>query len=328
MNLDPFRPHPLLRGGHLQTLAATLIKPPRSNLTPLPHRIDLNDGDHIVLHDDQPASWTYGQPSLLMIHGLGGCHSAAYMIRMAQRFHAQGTRVFRIDMRGCGDSLHLAAKLNHAGRSLDILAALNTVHELTKSGPIGVVGVSLGGNQLLKLLGEIGTNLVATNAAIDRLSAAVAVAPPIDLVRCSDNMQRWHMRPYNQYFISRLLRNIPLAVQQSPEFKTIDLRQRPATLYELDDRITAPLSGFQGATDYYQSSSSIHRLTEIQIPTLVITAKDDPIVPVNCFHTASWSEQTQLEITNSGGHVGFVSTRSQTNWLDRHIEKWFAIHHR
>lgn len=326
MQDDVFRPHPLFRGGHLQTFAATLVKTPDFGLTPLLHHVDLQDGDQIVLHDDQPANWKIGDPTKVLVHGLGGSHRAGYMMRLAKRFFDSGNRVFRIDMRGCGSALHLAAHLNHAGRSDDILSAIKTIHKLTSSGPIGIVGVSLGGNQLLKLLGEIGTGIIPVCNATARLTSAVAVAPPIDLVACSNNMQRWHMRPYNQFFIKSLLRNIPAPVQQNVAFQKLDLRQRPKSLYELDDRITAPLSGFSGASEYYQRTSSINRLSANSIPTLVLTSRDDPIIPVACFLKADLHQLTTLEITASGGHVGYVSTPRHRDWLERRIDIWFRSH--
>lgn len=320
---DQFRPHPLIRGGHLQTFASTLIKPPPSKLTPLLHHVDLGDGDQIVLHDDQPTGWQVGDPTKILVHGLGGSHRASYMVRMAERLFDSGNRVFRVDMRGCGAALHLAAHLNHAGRSDDICEAIKTVDQLTTTGPIGVVGVSLGGNQLLKLLGELGAGIRAKSAVTTRITSAVAIAPPIDLIQCSNNMQRWHMKPYNQFFINSLLRNIPQKVQQSDAFQNLNLQRKPKTLFELDDRITAPLSGFSGAFEYYQHSASITRLASNTVPTLVLTSHDDPIVPVASFQAALWHEKTTLEITLGGGHVGYLSTQRHRDWLERRVEKWF-----
>jgi predicted alpha/beta-fold hydrolase len=321
--VDSFRPHPILRGGHLQTLAATLITEPATSLAPELHRVDLGDGDWIVLHDDQPAGWRSGDPSLILVHGLGGCHAAGYMIRTATRFHAAGTRVFRVDMRGSGSARHPASQLNHAGRSDDILAALRVVDRLTGQGPIGMVGVSLGGNQLLKMLGEIDSESGQVEPCINRLWGAVAVAPPVDLIRCSENMQRAMMQPYNRYFITRLLKNIPPGVTQHPVFEEFKRQRPPRTLLELDDRITAPVSGFRDAEEYYRRSSACNQLARISIPTLVIAAANDPIVPVDMFHRQSWAPDAQIEITTCGGHVGFVSLRKHRHWLERRIEKWF-----
>lgn len=190
MNVPPpFRPHPLIRGGHLQTFATTFIAPPASSLVSRADWIHLPDGDRIAIHDDCPPNWQTGDSSLLLIHGLGGCHQSSYMMLTAQRFHASGTRVFRLDMRGCGDSVNSATGLNHAGRSDDIFAAINHIHALTVAGPIWVAGISLGGNQLLKLLCELGSGRKPHTEATQRIERAAAVAAPIDLIRCSDQMQ-------------------------------------------------------------------------------------------------------------------------------------------
>ena len=323
---EPFRPHPLIRGGHLQTFVTTLVKPPKTNLTPLPHRVDLEDGDQLVVHDDHPKSWVPGNLVVVLIHGLGGCHRAGYMLRIAQRLHDLGVRTFRADMRGAGDGWGLAAKLNHAGRSEDIQKIIQYAHRQAPQSPIAVIGVSLGGNQLLKLLGEWGEGLYDRDSGLENIVTAVSVAPPIDLIHCSNNMQRWIMKPYNQYFIRSLFRNIPARVQESEAFQRLKLDRRPSSLFELDDVITAPLSGFNGAMDYYKKSSSIHRLSAIQVPTLVITAKDDPIVPVSSFSKADWSEQTTIEITAGGGHVGYLAAPKKRHWLDRRIEHWLRPH--
>lgn len=304
----------------------TLVKPPPTNLTPLPHRVDLKDGDQLVVHDDSPKSWVPGNLIVVLIHGLGGCHRAGYMLRIAQRLHDLGVRTFRADMRGAGDGWELAAQLNHAGRSEDVHKVIQFAHRQSPESRVAVIGVSLGGNQLLKLLGEWGEGLYGDDSALEKIATAIAVAPPVDLIHCSNNMQRWIMKPYNQYFIRSLFRNIPVRVQQSEAFQRLKIDRRPSTLLELDDIVTAPLSGFSGAMDYYEKSSSIHRLSAVPVPTLVITAKDDPIVPVSSFSKANWSDQTTIEITPGGGHVGFLAAPKKRNWLDRRVEHWLQPH--
>ncbi|MFG0261971.1 MAG: YheT family hydrolase [Novipirellula sp. JB048] len=319
-----FEPHRLLRSGHLQTLA-TVARGGAIGLPARQHVVELVDGDAVVLHETCPADWPEEGRSVLLVHGLSGCHRAPYMIRLAKRFHRQAARVFRIDMRGCGEAFGLAKQLTHAGRSDDLLAALETIATLAPRGPLGVVAVSLGGNQILRALGRIGAGRDPRPGWFDRLDRVVAVCPPIDLVRCSENMQRRLLRPYNYYFIRQLMSRIPPRVRARDEFAAQLAQPRPRTLRELDERFTAPLSGFSGAMEYYERSSAANHIGAVEVPTLLLAAGDDPVVPVECFSESKhpWSDATTRLISKHGGHVGFID-RQRNCWMDRVIADWFA----
>ncbi len=319
----PFRPHRFLRGGHLQTIAA-LPSRQAFNLPSQQHRILLSDGDTIVLHEDMPSSWRTGDASILLVHGLCGCHASGYMLRLAELFFAAGVRMYRLDMRGCGAGEGLAGQLTHAGRSDDIVAAIGEIASQTGGGKIGVVGVSLGGNQLLRAVGRIGAGVDPTPPWFDRLDRVAAVAPPVDLLRCSDNMERWILRPYNYYFLRLLLSRVPTQVRQRGDFRQVMSGPRPRTLRQLDDRITAPLSGFRDAQDYYQQSSAMQVTEHNAVKTLVIAAADDPVIPIECFRDGKvrWSDSTELLVAHSGGHAGFID-RERRSWMDRVLADWF-----
>ena len=321
----PFRPHPFLRAGHLQTIASVRVRY-RAELPTTPHPVGLSDGDTVMIHEDRPPGWTTGDPSVLLIHGLCGCHSATYMVRLADRFYRGGTRAFRMDLRGCGAGAEMALGLNHAGRSDDVIAALAWIAERTGAGPIGVLGVSLGGNQLLRGLGRIGGGEDSTPAWFGRVRRAMAVAPPIDLARCAANLQRWSMWPYNRYFVRMLLARVPARVRGRAEFRAAIGNAPPRTIRELDDRVTAPLSGFVDSADYYARTSSGTVLRDNPVPTLIVAAGDDPIVPVDCF--ADFGDglpsTTRMVITPRGGHVGFIEKASQ-NWLDDVAANWLGL---
>ena len=222
----------------------------------------------------------------------------------------------------------MAANLTHAGRSDDILAALGAIAEQSRSGPIAAVGVSLGANQLLRAVGRIGAGFDPTPDWFDRLIRIAAVAPPLDLLRCSDNMQRWLMRPYNYYFIRSLLARTPPRVQQREDYQRQVSAGRPKTLRELDDRFTAPLSGFADAAEYYAASSANQVVEHNPVPTLVLAAADDPIVPIGCFvdHKDQWPASTKLVVAKTGGHVGFVD-RQGSSWMDQLLNAWFDSSH-
>lgn len=322
-----FVPHRWIRGGHLQTILS--LRPPRQRpLRPRLHWVPLDDGDVLALHDDAPPQWRPGDRSLVLVHGLCGCSQSPYMIRLTHRFLRLGVRVFRLEMRGCGVGRDRCVGITHAGRSGDCLAALGQVAALTQQGPIAAVGVSLGGNQMLLAAGRIGAGLDAAPAWLERWDRLVAVSPPIDLARCSDNMQRPLLRGYNRYFIRHLMRRLPLRIRQSPELMRHCGKPWPRTLRQLDERITAPLSGFAGADDYYTRSSAIGVIDAINIPTLILTAQDDPIVPADCFtalaQRAAAHRPLRLLIAPGGGHVGFLARGKDPFWMDTVIEQWCA----
>lgn len=314
----------MFRGGHLQTLV-TLGAVMATELSPSQHVVPVSDGDSIVLHEDRPGGWRLGDPSMLLIHGLTGCYAAPYMLRLAERFLRGGVRVFRMDMRGCGAAAVWTRNLTHAGRSDDVLRALDAMAALSQAGPLYAIGVSLGASQLLRAVGRIGAGLQAAPDWFERLSRIAAVAPPLDLHRCSKNMERWVLRPYNYYFIKSLLARAPDGVRAREDYQRQLSAGRPRTLRELDERITAPLSGFADADDYYSQASS-HQVTRYnRVPTLVLTAGDDPIVPLGCFvdDRTQWPATTKLVIARTGGHVGFVD-RHKRSWMDHVLAAWFA----
>lgn len=324
----PFRPHPIFRGGHLQTLAGVGEKTD-AELRPTPIVVPVSDGDSAVLHEDLPVDgcldrpWADDAPSLLLIHGLTGCHAAAYMIRLADRFRRLGIRVYRMDMRGVGAAFDLSRNFSHAGRSDDVCAALETIAQRYPNGRLAAIGVSLGGSQLIRAIGRIDAGLDPAPSWRSRLMGIAAVSPPLDLLRCSDNMQRRLLRPYNQYFIKLLLGHAPRRVTEREDFRRLMGGPPPRTMRELDDRFTAPLSGFASALDYYDQSSCHHVVDSIRSPALILAAKDDPIVPSDCFtiRGESWSEPTHLVMTPSGGHVGFVGRR-RSPWMDEVLGRW------
>ena len=206
------------------------------------------------------------------------------MVRLANRFTRLGHRVFRADMRGSGAGTALARQLNHAGRSDDLMLALGFAAKMTESGQLQAAGVSLGANQLLRGVGRIGAGLDETPTWFSRLERIAAVAPPLDLLRCSVNMQRLSRRLYNYYFIRQLLHRIPSQVRERDDCQAILAGPRPKTLRELDDRMTAPLSGFVDAAEYYDFASAKHVVMHNPVETLLIAAEDDPIVPVRLLH--------------------------------------------
>ncbi len=318
-SLPPFCPHPLVRGGHAQTLAA-YCWPGKSEYRAARHVVTLADGDRVVLHDDCPPGWTAGDRAALLMPGLAGCHQSGYLVRTAAKLNVRGLRTFRLDQRGWGAGRGLAKHPFHAGRSEDVLAALLFIADLCPGSPLALAGFSLSGNVALKLLGERSDRLPA---ALDR---AAALTPPVDLAASAAWMERRANRIYNRYMTGCLLRHLrengrPLAPRNG------NSKQLPKTLREFDDWYTAPASGFDSAAEYYARSSSARILSRIEIPTLIVAAADDPMIPVASFDGLPMSERVQLHISASGGHLGFIGRGGRDpdrRWLDWRIVDWFA----
>ncbi len=322
---DPFRPPWLFRNGHVQTLAGMYVYAPwagRQHLSPRPPNVGevlLSDGDRLVYHDECPAGWQPGDRVALLLHGLAGSHASPYMSRIACLLNQQNVRTFRLDLRGCGAGAALARYPYHSGRSSDAAATIAEIQIRCPRSPITVIGFSLGGNITLKMLGESG--IASPNlAAVDR---AVAVCPPIDLGNTVKSLWTGLAQLYDRYFCRACIRDVGHRQRLCPDAVVPHgwLSQRPQTLYEFDDRFTAPVCGFESALDYYAKSSSHQFLAAIKIPTLVIAAQDDPVIPFHQFQTADYSPTTELLAPRHGGHLGFCTPRG-LGWLDRQIVDW------
>lgn len=310
-----FRPHPLLWGGHLQTLAGAYLPGPRFDYRARQQIVDLPDGDRLVLHDDQPDGWRPGDRAALLIHGLGGCHLSPYMQRIAAKLERQGVRSFRMDLRGCGAGMALARLPYHSGRSEDAAAAIEAIAALCPGSPVTLVGFSLGGNIALKLLGELG------DRPCGNLDRAVAVCPPADLMAAIGHISRPVNRLYELHFLRRLIEQVRRRRKVLPDLPGVEWPRTPRRLWEFDDVFTAPVCGFGRANNYYRQASSLSLRGGIRLPALVIAARDDPLVPVSSLAPLDECAAVRLEIVASGGHLGFVGRRhgADRRWLDGRI---------
>jgi predicted alpha/beta-fold hydrolase len=309
MNAQPkvspngFRPRPWLAGGHIQTLLAHLLR--RRLRWPHPTEelvVEADDDARLLLR----VSWQPGpreaRPALVIVHGLGGSDSSSYVVSTGQLAFARGWHVVRMNMRGSGDGEALCPLLYNAGLDGDLVHALEAVASLVPR--VGVVGYSLGGNLVL----------LAASRSRDRLPAGVgavaAVSPPVDLSACADALERRANRLYQRYFMVMLKDAYRRRHEQHPDLFPADLETEVGTVREYDDRITAPFGGYEGATDYYARSSAGPHLATIALPTLVLSAADDPMIPIGSVERWATSSNVRREITPTGGHVGFVARAS------------------
>ncbi len=317
--LPPFEPLAWLKGGNRQTIVGTYWPGERYSRSTTLHQVELSGGDQLVMHDEPPETWREGQRVAAIFHGLGGSHRSPYVIRTASKLRSRGIRTVCVDMRGYGSGVDLAAKPGHAGRSEDAAAVVIRLAELFPSSPLTLVGFSLGANIVLKLAGETGTE------TLGNLDSCWAASPPIDIAQCAANMRQKSRQVYSRAFLRNLIRQVRKQRRRYEEIRQIELHPMPRFVDEFDDRFTAPLSGFRDVHHYYAEASSAPLLRNITIPTQIIAAHDDPIVPIDAFQTVEVSDTVHLHTTESGGHLGYVGRQSidpDRRWLDWRAVDW------
>ncbi len=314
-----FEPHPLVRGGHAQTVVGAYLPARGAGSQAELVRVPLDDGDTIVLHDDRPRSWRPGDRVAVLLHGLGGSSLSGYMVRIAGKLMDAGVRVFRLDHRGCGAGVGLARFPYNAGRSEDALAALQAIGRVCPDSPAAIVGFSLSGNIVLKLLGE------APQLVPSQLVRAMAVNPSLDLHAAVECIKSPSCRLYDRNFVGLLYRQVQRLHELIEDPPRHRLNGKPREILEFDELYTAAVCGYGGAADYYARCSAAQFVHNISIPTLVLTARDDPLVPVDTFEKAAWPASVAVHIAPSGGHLGYVARRRtdpDRRWMDWRVVDW------
>jgi uncharacterized protein len=302
----PFRPSAWLPGAHAQTIAGRLLRraaPPTFRR----ERVDLPDGDFVDLDHAEPAALTGGAapdaPIVLLLHGLEGSARRGYAINVYRELAARGVRAVGLNFRSCSGEPNRAARLYHSGDTADIEHVLRLLAARHPAAPRGAIGFSLGGNALLKLLGELGT------AAADLTHAAAAVSVPYDLAAGADALERTTMgRFYTRRFVRSLVAKAEARAPLLDGICDLDRVRVARSFREFDDAATAPIHGFADAADYYARSSSAGLLPAIRIPTLLLHAADDPFLPGTAFPHAAAAANPYIRavVTPCGGHVGFI----------------------
>lgn len=272
-------------------------------------------GVQVLVKSQRPPGEPKGQ--LLLVHGLEGSSDGGYMRSLAHAALGRGYAAHRFNIRGCGGTERLANTLYHSGLTGDLRFVLD---RLRREAPVLLVGFSLGGNMSLKLAGELGEQ------GPELLAGVCAVSAPIDLlasVRRIGEPRNWL---YERRFVRRMQQRLRVRHGHMPErFPTAGL-DRIRTVFEFDDRFTAPHFGFRDAVHYYTTQSSNQYLERIRVPTLLIWAKDDPMIPSSVYdHPAVRSNPCIRAIpVGHGGHLGFLARRGPRFWVDHVILDWAA----
>ncbi len=313
-----FRPLPLLRNAHVQTLLGVLVPGLDCPVPDRRHLVRLPDGDALVLHNNTPLGWKVGDPLALLVHGLSGSHASAHIRRLAALLLTRRVRVVRMDLRGAGTGLRLARNVYHAGRSSDIRAALEEIHTWSPPSPLLAVGLSLGGALVLRMAGE------SAHRPPPGLKRLVAVSPPIDLPRCCDLLAQPRNRIYEDNFCRDLLFDARQRQRLFPDLPPLRFPSGRLTLRTFDDWYTAPRSGFLDAMDYYRRASSAPLIPNIVQPALILTARDDPFIAVEPFEELKTPSNVLVRIVDHGGHLGFLGWDGEGGfrWAERRIVDW------
>jgi len=308
---------PLFHNPHLATLAANFWSRPDLNRWPVEALLFRTEPDVQVLAQLQrPEGDSKGE--IVLVHGLEGSTEAGYARSMAFAALMRGYSVCRFNMRSCGGTEHLALSNYHAGQTSDLLEVLR--QRSTSAGALFLIGYSLGGNVALKLAGELGTN------AKDLISGVGAVSAPIDLAACVAAIERPGNFIYHNRFLTRLKDRIRRRHLQAPHLYTIEHLPKVRTITDFDNYYTAQLFGFGTAANYFRTQSANQFLERIEVPALVVQAKDDPMVPFSTFEHAAFTRNPNLCLVavQHGGHLGFLSRRRPRFWLDEILMEWVA----
>jgi len=326
---SPFVPAWWARGPHAQTLWGKLAR----RVRPLPTRTerwDTPDGDFldvVRLPADAARFDPARAPRLLLLHGLEGGVQSHYALGMFGEAERRGWAMDLMLHRSCGAELNRQRRFYHSGETTDVALVVQRIGDAFPDAPLAIAGVSLGGNQLVKFLGERGAEVPPN------VRRAAAISVPYDLARGSRHISHGFSRVYERHFLQSLRRKVERKLAAHPDLVARDRLTGLRTLYDFDDVVTGPVHGFVDAEDYYTRSSSKHYLDGVRVPTLLLSAVDDPFLPADVLDEvrtiAARNAMLSVEFHARGGHVGFVGGRLpwRAEWYaERRTAEFLAPH--
>jgi hypothetical protein len=308
-----FTPARLLRNAHLMTIASSFWTRRFPKLpAATPREFEVEPGTRVRAECHWQAE-PDRHPTLVAIHGLEGSSRSGYMLGTAEKAFQGGFNVLRLNQRNCGGTDRLTPTLYNSGLSGDVHAVMRELIERDALPEIFAVGFSMGGNLVLKMAGDLGRE------APPSLRAVVAVSPSVDLAGCADAIAEPRNFIYERYFVWRLKRRIRQKACLFPDRYRLKGMARIGSVREFDDAVTAKFCGFRDADDYYARASARRVLASICVPTLILTAQDDPMIPFAAFLDPSISANPHITLVapRFGGHCAFVAR-------DRDGERFWA----
>ena len=301
---------PLLQpNGHMQTIIPALFRRVHG-VTYTRQRLKTPDDDFL----DLDWSKVNGRDVVIVCHGLEGNSSRAYVKGMVKALNLEGLDALAWNFRGCSEQINQQLRFYHSGATDDLELVINEVARAAVYDRIFLLGFSLGGNMILKYLGENGDH---TNTKITK---AITFSVPLQLHSSCIKLSQGFSKVYARRFLKKLKAKVKRKAVLFPA--ELDLKKLPQikSLIAFDDHYTAPIHGFGNALNYYRSCSSINFIDQISIPTLIVNALNDPFLSVDCYPEDQLKEHSfvQLETPSSGGHCGFQTTLSGSGfWSER-----------
>ncbi len=321
---NDFVPRRFLRGGNAQTIAGNFLK--RANGLPQPEErlFQIEPEVQILCHCHwQPER--QNRLTLMIVHGLEGSSNSHYVIGTGNRAWARGWNVVRMNIRGCGGTEHLSSTLYHSGLSQDVEKLISEMTASDGLQRVALAGFSMGGNQVLRAVGQWGTH------APRELIGAAVVSPVCDLAISADRLHKAANVIYEWWFLISLRKSFRRKSELWPGRYDPTLLKSVHSVRDFDDRITARYMGFTCAADYYDKASSSHVLDRIAVPTLVIHSDDDPFIVISAESQRKLTENSNVRFlhTKHGGHCAFLAEPSADGsddgrWAERKMIEFFA----
>jgi predicted alpha/beta-fold hydrolase len=298
-----FTPRRWLRGGHVQTLASFLIARRFHLPAPEERLIEVAPGVQVLCHCHWQADRARAL-TVIIVHGLEGSSTSQYMLGVTEKALAAGMNVIRYNQRNCGGTDALAPVLYHSGLSNDVAAVAREIIARDKVSRLALVGFSMGGNIVLKLAGEWGSQ------APPQFRAVAVCCPAIDLATSADTLHEPANRIYEKYFLWALHRRMLQKARHFPDHFDVSRLRAIRSLREFDDKVTAYYCGFTGVDDYYDRASAAHVVERIAVPALLLHAANDPFIRITAETRRKISSNPNITFveTEDGGHCAFIGT--------------------
>jgi len=315
--LKKFEPHGWLKGGHLQTVAGGFLR----------RKFALPAAEERLFHVDTETQikgachWQPGKrrdaPVIVLVHGLEGSSDSNYMIGIADKAYARGFHAVRMNQRNCGGTERLTPTLYNSGLSGDYRAILMELIEKDGFEQVFFAGYSMGGNLVTKMAGEL------AEATPKQLRGVAVVCPALDLGACADALEKPKNYFYQRHFVKGLMERYRRKAELYPDRYAQNGFGRVRTVRGFDDEITAPAFGYKDAREYYEAAGAKKVILQVNVPLLMMTAKDDPFVPYEAFLRARVEENPRVRFVapEHGGHCGFISRNegAERFWAEERV---------
>jgi uncharacterized protein len=319
-----FKTHPWLRNPHVMTVVASYWPRDFSHLSPATeHLIEVEPGTRLLAK----CHWQTARerhPTMVLVHGLEGSSESPYMLGTAEKAFAAGFNVVRMNQRNCGGTEHLTPTLDNSGLAGDYRAVLEELITRDRLPEVFFAGYSVGGNLVLKMAGELGAGRPK------ELGGICAVSPCLDLALSSNGSGQPQNLVYEFYFLQSMRTRLQKKAKLFPERYCSEKLPRARTLREWHETVTAPAWGYRGAAEYYHQASALPVVQHIRVPTLIVTAQDDPFIPISSFRKPEIAGNPFITLvaTEYGGHCAFISANrgEERFWAESQVVEFCRRH--